>query len=116
MNCLETSDLKSELLLVDDGSRDSSRHKRSLEATAKDPRITLVTLSRNFGHQGALQAGLEHATGDAVILLDGDLQDPPELFPELIQSWREGNQGCNRRKGVRVRRRALRDFCLRLLL
>jgi len=86
-----TAPLESELILVDDGSRDSSRAMIT-QATLTEPRITLVSLSRNFGHQAALQAGLEHATGDAVILLDGDLQDPPELFPELVASWREGNQ------------------------
>ncbi len=79
-----------ELLLVDDGSRDTSA-ARIQAASVTDPRIILISLSRNFGHQAALQAGLEHAAGDATIILDGDLQDPPELFGALVESWQAGN-------------------------
>jgi dolichol-phosphate mannosyltransferase len=78
-----------EILYVDDGSSD-----RSLEvATAlarDDPRVGVLALSRNFGHQMALTAGLDHARGEAVVLMDSDLQDPPELIPELVARWREG--------------------------
>jgi len=81
--------LETELILVDDGSRDASAPLIQT-ASIDDPRIILISLSRNFGHQAALQAGLEHATGDAVILLDGDLQDPPELFSALVESWQAG--------------------------
>ena len=56
-----------------------------------DSRVRLIRLSRNFGHQVALSAGLDHARGDAVISMDGDLQDPPELIPELIDRWRAGS-------------------------
>ena len=59
-------------------------------AAAEDPRVKVVSLSRNFGHQPALTAGLEHATGDAVVMLDGDLQDPPEVIPQMLERWREG--------------------------
>ena len=78
-----------ELILVDDGSRDAS-FERMLELRAGDERVRLVRLSRNFGHQVALTAGLDLASGDAVIVMDGDLQHPPEVIPELVAKWREG--------------------------
>jgi dolichol-phosphate mannosyltransferase len=78
-----------EILFVDDGSRDASA-SIIRAAHAADPRIKLLALSRNFGHQPAVTAGIHHARGDAVILLDGDLQDPPELIPQLVHTWREG--------------------------
>jgi polyisoprenyl-phosphate glycosyltransferase len=78
-----------ELVLVDDGSRDSS--PEILERLAEsDPRVCVVFLSRNFGHQTALTAGLDHARGDAVVMIDADLQDPPELIPEMVDYWRRG--------------------------
>src|SRR5579884_2594032 len=78
-----------ELVLVDDSSRD--RTPQLLAAIAdRDPRVRVVSLSRNFGHQAALTAGLEHARGDAVAMLDGDLQDPPELIIEMLERWRRG--------------------------
>jgi dolichol-phosphate mannosyltransferase len=78
-----------ELVLVDDGSRDSS--PQILERLAEsDPRVCVVFLSRNFGHQTALTAGLDHARGDAVVMIDADLQDPPELIPEMVDYWRRG--------------------------
>src|SRR5687768_12220781 len=80
-----------EILLVDDGSRDRSA-AIIRDAHAADPRIKLIALSRNFGHQPAVTAGVHHAKGDAVILLDGDLQDPPELIPDLVNKWSEGHQ------------------------
>ena len=80
-----------ELLLVDDGSRDRSA-QIIRDAHAADPRVKLIALSRNFGHQPAVTAGVHHAAGDAVILLDGDLQDPPELIPDLVRKWSEGFQ------------------------
>lgn len=78
-----------EIIFVDDLSTDRSR-ELVLEARSQDPAIKLVELSRNFGHQGALAAGIDHATGRAVVLMDGDLQDPPELLPELVAKWEEG--------------------------
>jgi polyisoprenyl-phosphate glycosyltransferase len=78
-----------ELVLVDDGSSDGTLASMTAAARA-DPRVRAVSLSRNFGHQPALTAGLEHARGDAVVMLDGDLQDPPEVIPEMLDRWREG--------------------------
>jgi dolichol-phosphate mannosyltransferase len=80
-----------ELLFVDDGSKDGTW--AAIEVLNKsDPRVRGVRLSRNFGHQSALMAGLAAARGQAVIMMDADLQHPPELLPELIARWREGFQ------------------------
>jgi dolichol-phosphate mannosyltransferase len=78
-----------EIVLIDDGSTDGTWHI-ALDLAASDPPIRLVRLSRNFGHQAALSAGMDAARGDAVITIDADLQDPPELIPELVERWREG--------------------------
>ncbi len=78
-----------EFLFIDDGSTDTSfQGLEKLRAT--DPRIRILQFSRNFGHQAAITAGLDHATGDAVIIMDADLQDPPEVLPDLLAKWREG--------------------------
>jgi polyisoprenyl-phosphate glycosyltransferase len=79
-----------ELVLVDDGSSDET--PAILEAIAgSDPRVKVITLSRNFGHQTALTAGLDHARGDAVVMMDSDLQDPPELIGQMLEAWRRGS-------------------------
>ncbi len=78
-----------ELVIVDDGSTDGSRDAL-VAATAAEPRLVVVTLSRNFGHQAALTAALDHVTGDAVVLMDGDLQDPPEAIPLLVRTHLAG--------------------------
>lgn len=78
-----------EAVLVDDGSRDGSVALLAA-AAARDPRFRLVELTRNFGFQAALAAGLGAARGDAVVTMDADLQDPPELIPDLVARWREG--------------------------
>lgn len=79
-----------ELVLVDDGSQDGSGRVMA-ELAADDDRIKVVTLSRNFGHQAALTAGLDHAGGDVVVMLDADLQDPPELIVTMLERWRAGS-------------------------
>ena len=85
----ELDDLDYEIVYVDDGSRD--RTPGILAALqAGDDRVRVIRFSRNFGHQTAVTAGLEHATGDAVVLIDADLQDPPEVIPEFVARWREG--------------------------
>ena len=78
-----------EFVVVDDGSTDGTRDAVPGEL-ARFPRWRLVVLSRNFGQQPAYRAGLEHARGEAVIFLDADLQDPPELIPELLAKWQAG--------------------------
>jgi dolichol-phosphate mannosyltransferase len=78
-----------EILFVDDGSRDGSLD-RIRDLTTCDSRVKGVSLSRNFGHQIAISAGLEHASGDAVVVMDADLQHPPELIPTMVALWRDG--------------------------
>jgi len=80
-----------EVVYVNDGSRDSSLDLL-LQCQAQDPRVVVVDLSRNFGHMGAIHAGLKTAQGDAIALMDGDLQDPPSVIPEMIKAWRNGAQ------------------------
>lgn len=78
-----------ELLLVDDGSTDGSTDKIR-ELAGMDERVRPVIFARNFGHQIAVTAGLDYACGDAVVIIDADLQDPPEVILELAEKWREG--------------------------
>jgi dolichol-phosphate mannosyltransferase len=78
-----------ELILVNDGSRDKSAQIIA-ELNANDPRVRGISLSRNYGFQVAVTCGLDHAKGSAVILIDADLQDPPEVIYEMIKKWREG--------------------------
>src|SRR5450759_2824946 len=78
-----------QILFVDDGSTDGSPQWVQRQAAA-DNRVRLLQLSRNFGHQIAITAGMDHADGDAVVIIDADLQDPPEVIPDLLAKWREG--------------------------
>ena len=78
-----------ELIVVDDGSSDRSAEIMRREA-ASDPRIRPVIFARNFGHQIAVTAGLDYSRGDAVVIIDADLQDPPEVILDMIAKWREG--------------------------
>ena len=78
-----------ELIYIDDGSQDETpNHLRQLQQ--HDQRVKVVFLSRNFGHQMAITAGLDHVSGDAVVLIDADLQDPPEVIKEMVNRWYEG--------------------------
>lgn len=79
------------VLLIDDGSRDRS-WAMIRDISRSDERFSGIRLSRNFGHQAALSCGYEFASGDALVSIDSDLQDPPELIPELIRRWEEGNR------------------------
>lgn len=88
---LASLDVPWEVIFVDDGSQDGSFEQ--LRALAEsDPRVKVVSFSRNFGHQTAVTAGLHYARGQAVAVIDGDLQDPPEFVPRLFEKWREGYQ------------------------
>jgi len=80
-----------ELVLVDDGSQDGSTDKIR-EFAKKDKRVKAVIFARNFGHQIAVTAGLDYCKGDAAVIIDADLQDPPETILELIRKWEEGYQ------------------------
>ena len=86
---LEGLDLDFELVCVNDGSRDGTLARLCARA-GTDPRVRVVDLSRNFGKENALTAGLDHASGDAIVFADADLQDPPELVPRFVAKWREG--------------------------
>ncbi len=86
---LDQLDGPGEVILVDDGSRDATSLIAARRA-AGDPRYRYLALSRNFGHQIAITAGMEHAAGDAVVVMDADLQDPPEVVLDLAAKWREG--------------------------
>jgi glycosyltransferase involved in cell wall biosynthesis len=78
-----------EIIFIDDGSTDSTL-ATLIERRHRNPAIRILSLSRNFGKDVALTAGLDHAAGDAVVAIDVDLQDPPEVIPELLAKWREG--------------------------
>jgi polyisoprenyl-phosphate glycosyltransferase len=78
-----------ELVLINDGSMDGS-FLAMQELHRSDPRVRVINFSRNFGHQIAISAGLDYARGEAVIIIDADLQDPPEVIPELIARWKDG--------------------------
>lgn len=107
-----------ELVLVDDGSQDDT-WEIITGLARRDPRVRGVRLSRNFGHQAAVGAGLEQAAGDAVIVLDADLQDPPELVPQMLAKWREGYDVVyaqrNRRRGESLFKRVAGNLFYRLL-
>jgi len=87
---LDTLPYDSAILLVDDGSTDGTRERLDALQAGRPGRIGVLHLSRNFGHQAAITAGMDHAEGDAVITMDADMQHPPGLLPELVKRWEEG--------------------------
>jgi dolichol-phosphate mannosyltransferase len=107
-----------ELIFVDDGSTDAS-WEHLLAVAGRDPAVRLVRLSRNFGHQIALTAGLKAARGQAVVTIDSDLQDPPEVIPELVLRWQDGYDVVHAVRTKRAGERRLRlvgiDLYYRLL-
>lgn len=115
---LDDLDGPAEMVFVDDGSTDGTVDLIGALGR-EDPRVRLVRLSRNFGHQIAITAGLDHAQGDAVVIMDGDLQDPPEVIPELARRWREGYHvvyaARTRRRGEGVLKRATASVYYRAL-
>lgn len=91
VSVMESLDESFELVLINDGCRDSSPTIMR-ELHQQDSRVKVVNFSRNFGHQLAITAGIDYAQGQAVVVIDSDLQDPPEVIPDLIAKWREGYQ------------------------
>ena len=96
------ADVDYEIIFVNDGSPDDSREVLA-EIAARDPQVVVINHARNFGSQSAFTSGMRVATGDAVVLLDGDLQDPPEIIEQFVVKWREGYDIVY---GVRVKREA----------
>jgi len=91
IDSVETCGVDWEIIVLDDGSRDETF--RIVSALAEsEPRIKALALSRNFGKEGAMLAGLEHSQGEVIIIMDADLQHPPKLIPEMFNKWREGAQ------------------------
>jgi len=108
-NAMATVNEAWEVVYVNDGSADASlRLMRELQL--QDPHVVVVDLSRNWGHMGALAAGLRTAQGDAVILMDGDFQDPPEVLPKLVEAWRAGAQVVTAVRRSRQEQRKLLAF------
>ena len=105
--------VEGEIIFVNDGSPDGSRDLLR-EIAARDPKVVVITHTRSFGSQSAFTSGMRVATGDAVVLLDGDLQDPPELIVEFVERWREGNDVVYGervdREGRRIMRWAYKRF------
>jgi dolichol-phosphate mannosyltransferase len=115
---LDALDGESEFILVDDGSSDGST-EAILDLEERDPRVRPVIFARNFGHQIAITAGLDYCRGKAVVIMDADLQDPPEVIPELIASWRAGFEVVyavrTKREGESWFKRATAAFFYRLI-
>ncbi len=88
---LEGAQLNYEIVMVNDGSSDKTL-PMAKDICAGDKRVKLVSFSRNFGHQIAITAGMDRASGDAIVFIDADLQDPPEVILEMIEKWKEGNK------------------------
>lgn len=106
-------DLDCELIYVDDGSRDDTLAILK-ELESGGPVVRVVSLSRNFGHQIALSAGLDHASGDAIVTIDADLQDPPDVIPEMLERWRKGADIVYGQREQRVGEPALRLLSIKL--
>jgi glycosyltransferase involved in cell wall biosynthesis len=98
-----------EAIYVDDGSNDATRETVEL-LRLDDPRIGLISLSRNFGKEIATTAGLDHARGEAVVVIDADLQDPPEVIPELVAAWRQGFDTVCARRRIRDGETSVKKF------
>ncbi|SDY44843.1 glycosyltransferase family 2 protein [Pseudomonas sp. NFIX28] len=99
MRVLNTLSVVYEVLYVNDGSQDGS--SELLEAFCRVPRIRCLNLSRNFGKESAMSAGIDHAAGDSVLFIDADLQDPPELIPLMVRQWLAGNDIVNMQRSDR---------------
>lgn len=104
---------KMEIIYINDGSTDDSLNLL-LKMQEKDARIKVIDLSRNFGKEAAITAGLENATGEAVVILDADLQDPPELINDMVKEWRNGYDVVNMRRLSRQGETRLKKITARL--
>jgi glycosyltransferase involved in cell wall biosynthesis len=118
INATDNLNLEIEIIYINDGSQDSTIDIITKQRQI-DSRITIIDLSRNFGKEIALTAGLDYSSGDAVIVIDVDLQDPPELIPKLVEKWREGYDVVNakriKRKGESLLKKVMSYIYYRLL-
>ena len=90
-NLEKLTNYEHEIIFVNDGSKDKTLEL--LEKIAENDKcVKIISFSRNFGHQAAVTAGLQYVTGDAIVIMDADLQDPPELIPDMLKLWEEGNE------------------------
>ena len=80
-----------EIIFINDGSKDKTLGLLE-EIANNDKKVKIISFTRNFGHQAAVTAGLKEVTGDAIVIIDADLQDPPELIPDMLKKWEEGNE------------------------
>jgi polyisoprenyl-phosphate glycosyltransferase len=96
----QLGDFEYEILFIDDGSSDDS-YDQLVGFASQNPRVRVIKFSRNFGHQIAITAGIDHSRGDCVVVIDADLQDPPEVIPAMIERWREGFDVVYGVRGVR---------------
>ena len=106
-------DSSAELVLIDDGSTDNSL-ALIREFQVQESFIRVLSFSRNFGHQVAITAGIDYAQGSAVIVIDSDLQDPPELIPDLIKKWEEGNDVVHTIRTKRKGENVIRMFLVKM--
>lgn len=106
----ENTDDEFELILIDDASVDGSLDVAE-KLRLKDPRVKILSMTRNFGHQVSLSAGIDYAEGDAVIIMDADLQHPPELIPELLKKWCEGYENVYTIRKTIKKVPFLKNFC-----
>lgn len=104
-----------EVLLVNDGSKDKTLEIMQ-ELREKDKRICYLNLSRNFGKETAMIAGLDYCNGDAVVIIDADLQDPPELIPEMLKYWEEGYDDVYAKRRSRKGESFLKKFTLQCII
>ena len=101
--CKSIDNYEYEIIFVNDGSKDKTLE--ILEKIAQnDKNVKIISFSRNFGHQCAVTAGLKYVTGDAIVIIDADLQDPPELIPEMLKLWEQGNDVIYGKRKKRDRR------------
>lgn len=89
--CNSIENYEYELIFVNDGSKDKTLNILE-QIASEDKNVKVISFSRNFGHQCAVTAGLRYVTGDAIVIIDSDMQDPPELIPEMLKLWEQGNE------------------------
>lgn len=101
--CESISNYEHEIIFVNDGSTDETFNILE-NIAASDKNVKVLSFSRNFGHQNAVTAGLKYVTGDAIVIIDSDLQDPPELIPQMLKLWEDGHEVIYGKRKTRKRR------------